>query len=311
MRKNQRKRNLTIFFALLLAAVLLIAIPLVAHGFGDFDSGSDFGGGGSSWDFDSSSSDDDSDGTDILELIRFVLIFGDLVGLPREATALILVAIIAVVFVVKFRARTKNRGNISAEKLHQPRGDLSALLSADPGFDEGALQARVQSLFERMQSCWEAGNIEPLRKDFMPDTWTRFNTQLQNKNAVGETAHVRNIVFNEVCILSYSADDRLQKLSIRVDVTHNIWTTNREGRNIQGNENTRKRMVFLWTMTRPAGAVTGNQAADSTHCPNCGAEVDLEAFAECPFCHTPIMKVSQDWVISEIEAMQQETLNRG
>ena len=45
-------------------------------------------------------------------------------------------------------------------------------------------------------------------------------------------------------------------------------------------------------------------------CVNCGAEIDLEAFAECPFCHTPVMKVSPDWVISEIDALSQQTLHK-
>ncbi len=300
MRKNQRKRNLTVFFALLLAAAVLIAIPLAAYAFGDFDSHSDFGG--------SSSSDDDSDSLDVLSLIRFVLFFGDLLGLPPAVTAVIMVIVVVLVLALKFRGGKKHQGNVDAEKVGRQVDSLQELAVADPDFDEGALLDRIKTLFERMQSCWEAGNIEPLRMDFMPDTWTRFNTQLQNKNAIGETAHVRNIVFNDVSLLKYSADARLQKLTIRIDATYQIWTTDREGRCTEGNENTRKRMTFLWTMTRPAGSVTGAQAPDTTHCPNCGAEVDLEAFAECPFCHTPIMKVSPDWVISEIEAIRQQTL---
>ena len=98
---------------------------------------------------------------------------------------------------------------------------------SDPSFDAEDLIQRVKTLFVKIQACWEDGNIEPLQKDFMPDTWTRFNTQLQNKKVAGETAHVRSILFDQVAFQSYTTDSEHQVLRIKIDVTHNIWTTNR------------------------------------------------------------------------------------
>ena len=314
MNRKNRKRILGIALAvLLILTVIIAAAPRTAKAFGDFDSHSDYGGSSHS----SSGSDGDSDdGFDLYTLIRIATFFGELLGIESPIVSILLA--LAIFLAIKFglaylRGRSgnapKHQGN-ERENMYRPE-TLNLLMEEDPSFDSYGLAERVKSLFEQMQACWEEGNIDPLRKDFMPDTWTRFNTQLQNKNAAGETAHVRNIVFGPVTPQSYTTDAEHQIIKIKIDVTHNVWTTNREGKCIQGTEETRKRFVFLWTMTRPLGSRTGGEApADTSHCPNCGAEIDMEAFAECPFCHTPFMQVSPDWVISEIDALSQTTLHK-
>ncbi len=308
-RKNW-KRTLAVSLLAIIALLLIATVPQVAKaGFGDFDSRSDYGGSRRG------NSSSDSDGFDLYSLLRIASLLGRIFGIesPYVSIALTLVLVFGVRFGV---AALKGRSSRSSthegvDHNHEYRPEsLKQLRSDDPSFDPTELIQKVKKLFEKMQSCWEDGNIEPLRKDFMPDTWTRFNTQLQNKKAVGETSHVRNILFEQVVLQSYSTDAEHQVLKIKIDVTHNIWMTNRKGKCIQGTDKTRKRFEFIWTMMRPLGSKTdGTKAADTMHCPNCGAEVDLEAFAECPFCHTPIMKVSPDWVISEIDALSQRTLH--
>ena len=309
MRKRNWKRIIAIFILAAVALSLIAAVPQAARaGFGDFDSQSDYGGSRKR------DSGGDSGGIDLGTVLRIGSFLGRLVGIksPYVSIALTLVVFILIRFAIsalKKGARDSEHEGIGEDGGDQP-DSLSLLQSEDPAFDSGELIRRVKALFEKMQSCWEDGNIEPLRKDFMPDTWTRFNTQLQNKKMTGETSHVRDIQFEEVALKSYAADSEHQKLRIRIAAAYNVWTTNREGACIQGSEKTRKRFEFVWTMVRPLGAQTGGTGgSDTTHCPNCGAEVDLEAFAECPFCHTPIMKVSPDWVISEIDAVSQETIH--
>ena len=317
MKRSNRQKILCICLAAALVLASVLWIPQTARGFGDFDSRSDFGGSSSHSDYSSSGSSSDSDSGifDLYAIFELADLLADLFG-TSPAVILVIFAVIALAVMFWFRlmtaseSGTRHRGTVT-EKALRP-GTLAKLKEADPGFSESALAERLKMLFESMQDEWEEGNIEPLRKDFLPDTWTRFNTQLQNKKAAGETAHVRNIVFEDVSLRNYTTDAEHQILTVRIVAVHNIWTTNREGRCIQGTENTRKRFTFLWTLVRPLDAVTagGGSPEGTTHCPNCGAEVDTEAFAECPYCHTPMMKVSADWVISEIDALSQETLNK-
>ena len=306
-----KKKNGLRIFSYILLAVLVIsiaaAIPQEARAFGDFSSHSDYGGSSSHSD---SSSGSSGDGFDLTILYHFAEIISDALGIGSPIAVLIflILVFVGIRFLIAAQRKVKHEG--SASRVRYQPDSLQKLSDADPAFSMSDLTERARDLFVRMQDCWEAGNIDPLRKDFMPDTWTRFNTQLQNKTAAGETTHVSDIVFNRVTPLSYATDSEHQILKIQLDVTHNVWMTNRKGECTEGTEKTRKRFVFIWTMMRPLNAKTGGMAAsDTTHCPNCGAEIDLEAFAECPFCHTPVMKISPDWVISEIDAISQQTIH--
>ena len=319
MKKRNWKRIICFSLLSVLILSVFLTVPRMARaGFGDFDSRSDFGGsdfGSSSFGSSDSSSDSDSDGFDLYALLQVADFVGRLFGIksPYVSLAILLIIIAFLKFVLPDLKGSSHRSahkGITHDALYRPES-LQQLSADDPAFDSAALIQRVRDLFEKMQLAWEAGNIDSLRKDFMPDTWTRFNTQLQNKIAVGETAHVRDIVFDQVSLLSYSTDAEHQILNVKIDVTHNIWTTNQQGKCIQGTEKTRKKYEYVWTMLRPLGSVTGGAVSgDTAHCPNCGADIDLEAFAECPFCHTPVMKVSPDWVISEIDALSQQTLHK-
>ncbi len=304
MKRNKGRRILTLLLALsLVVSLVLVFSPRAAEAFGDFDSKSDYGGSSSSGSSSSSSSFSVSDVIDIAYFLSSVL---------HVPPAVIFIMIIAMVVLYLFLKYRKNH-HVSSGPVSSFPGDPASLLKLaedDPDFDEAAMKERVKELFTKMDICWENGTIVPLRKDFMPDTWTRFSTQLQNKVDIGEVTHARDTVFDDVSLWSYRTDERYQILTVRIRVTRNIWTTNAQGENTMGTESTRRAMEFYWTMYRPLGTKTGDKPLDETHCPNCGAGLDLEAFAECPFCHTPIMKISQDWVIAGIDAAAQRTIHQ-
>ena len=39
------------------------------------------------------------------------------------------------------------------------------------------------------------------------------------------------------------------------------------------------------------------------NCPNCGAPVDINASATCPYCNSTLVKVSSDYVLSKKECI--------
>lgn len=299
-----KKRLLLILLSLGLCLALVLSTPVQkALAFGDFDSGSDFGGdsGGGDWDYGS----DSGDGTRISGPWSVVVwIFaGIMMLLGIGWTSFILF----MSFSVKSDTKTLPSNSLPGE---QPADRREAFLQLDPEFNETELLEYVKKLFTEMQETWEAGDIGPVRYGFVPDTWNRFNTQLQMKNSRGETTHVRDIAFVETGIADFGIIAEKDRLTVRILVDYNVWITNRKGRNIQGSPSTRHRMDYRWIMVRPAGTKTGAAGmVDRKHCPNCGAELDVAAFAECPFCKAQIGGEWQGWLLSDIQAVSQKTLH--
>ena len=298
-----RKSIIVLLLAMLLT-VTVVLLPLQAGlGFGDFDSGSDYGGSdyggsdswGSSYDSDSGSYRDSSGSSsgDGKGLVFVLLFFGVIFGFRF--------------LFVKLLERISAKKRERAWAMKQAR--MSDFRRQDPAYNEQELTDWCKRLFVRMQEAWEKGDITPVQYGFLPDTWNRFNTQLQMKNQRGETTHVRDIHFSRVAVQDYERTKAVEKLSVEILVEYNVWVTNRLGENIQGTPNTRHRMNYVWTLQRPYGSVSGKKAMDETHCPNCGAELDIAAFAECPFCKAQIGRKSEDWLLADITAISQKTIH--
>ena len=299
--RNSGKRFLALLAALALFVTLLL--PLSGLAFGDFDSGSDWGGS----DSDSSWSSSDYDYSDSSSSRRHRSsskggdgFFSALIGI------FYLVAIVAGI-----SSHLEKRSNAKQEekrKLSRAQS-VEKLKAEDPGFSKSDFQKYVQDLFTRMQECWEKGDITPLQDSFAHDLWTRYDIQLQQKNKIGEVTHVRDISFVNLLLYDYRTLYGNEYLDVEIIVDYNVWRTNKEGRNIMGSPSTRHRMTYVWTLTRPAGTKTGQPNRDMNHCPNCGAELDLNAFAECPYCHSMIEKPARKWVLSRIQGVSQKTLH--
>ena len=303
------RRIMSALFAGLILCVFLILPMYNARGFGDFDSDYDFGGYDSDYDFGGYDSSDYSSGSG---------------GSSRSSSSsgigltiawifiLILWIPIVVVTIIAIREDKASGGQTSKKirRIDMDQGAYDTLRERDPGFSESSLIEYIKTLFTEMQTGWEAGDISNVQYGFVPDTWQRFATQLEMKNRRGETTHVRDISFREVCVVGFTTVPRenRDKMHVRIQVEYNVWVTNKGGKYIQGSPKTRHLMTYLWALERPHDVLTQQNTDDTSHCPNCGAELDVNAFAECPFCHTQLRQKTSNWVIRDIQAESQVTI---
>ena len=289
---------------LLLAVCLIFQVPS-ALTFGDFDSDSDGGGSdsGSDWDSDwgsdgsSSRRGSGSSGPSgwiivlvlIIIFIRFVLVTG-LNGTTSSG---------------QHSSTGSNRSHTTPGRSSGRRlEDMQTFYEKHPGAKAYDLKPFVRKLFTDMQEGWEAGNIENVRRRFVPDTWSRFANQLAAKNARGEITHVRHILLERIELKGwYVMNGGEDEVTVTFDAYSNIWTTNRSGKLISGTESRRLRQSFEWTL------VWSEEAEEKEiKCPNCGNPVDASSFAACPYCGTEL-KRKGGWLLKQIDAVSQTTIH--
>ena len=309
---NKRHWILTILTLLLATAMTLI--PLCsALGFGDFDSASDYGGGSDSYsDYSSYDSGSDSHSRENSNSGKSSYYTGNagkwIIGVLGFIIIFVLMPVNSIVFNIR---RSVKEARKKTQQENENRQNKQEILRNDPDFSEEKVIEQVKKLFVEMQEAWEAGDIHSVQYGFNAVAWNRFNMQLQMKNARGEVTHVRDISFVTVEIIRYVKKYGKQILIVRILVDYNVWVTNAEGKCIQGTESTRHRMDYIWTLERPEDAKTEeNNPSDRSHCPHCGAEVDLTAFAECPFCKAQIERKWSGWLLADIRALSQRTLQK-
>ena len=70
-------------------------------------------------------------------------------------------------------------------------------------------------------------------------------------------------------------------------------------------------MEYEWTLTRKRGIRTGvNDGIRVQNCPNCGAAININRTAKCPYCDSIITVEAHDWAVSNIKGLSQRTSGR-
>ena len=298
------KKVAKIFAILMVVIITAVVVPIDADAdFGDYSGDSDYGDdGGSSYDSDYDDYDDDysssggGGGFSISEFFGF-LIF--------------LFAIFSI-----FWAQKKNRKRQSQKVGTPSRGSppkdllpLDAIWQWDKNFSPDEMKARLSKLYVQMQQGWTAKDISPLRGDFTDEQFAQFDRQLQTYRDKGQTNYTERIAVLDVNIMGVKQDNSHDILVVNMSTRIVDYTLDdKTGKLISGDKNKEKFMVYEWTLIRPRGAQTNVADKDSAFtCPNCGATIDINKSAKCPYCDSIVTKVEYDWVIAGIRGISQRT----
>lgn len=300
-------KKIAVFALSVLLTIILLTGDVL--GFGDFDSGSDFGGwdSGSDYgsDYDSGSWYDDS-GSGWYDSDS-----GDSEMNPVEAALITIILLSVGIWWIREKVKnnpTARRGNPRVDEKERALRAKNAkrteelILKQDPEYSREKLEAFVNTLYRDMQEGWEKHDISAVRTRFMPDTWHRFNTQLEAKAEAGETAHVRDITLYDFDVIDGGEGRGGLYLTVRFTARNIIWTTDRNGKIISGSTSRMLDQTFEYTLVLIPGG------AGEISCPNCGHTVDASAFASCPFCGTEFPPAG-GWLLQEIRNTAQRTLH--
>ena len=303
MKKLLKKLAAFIVFVMLMVVFAVNA----AADFGNFSGDSDYGSD-SSYDYDYDY-DSDYDG-------EYGGIFDyEFVDLP---IVLFIFAIMMIYIYTKDKRDAKRKGRNQNGKQGgnsgaQPATGLQSLdiiKQSDPLFSEYELKERLAKLYVQMQNCWSNKDITSLRGDFTDSQFARYDRQLQQYRDNHQTSFIERIAVLDVNIRGVKPDNRQDILIVNLSTRIVQYTLDdRTGRVVSGDKTREKFMQYEWTLVRPKGTQTIAQNKDfALNCPNCGAPLNINKSAQCPYCGSIVSTVAHDWVIAEIKGLSQRTV---
>lgn len=305
------KKRLLALLAAVLAVTVLFSVASFAD-FGDFagdsdwgwsDSGSDWGGS-SDWDSDWGS-DWDSDGYSSS---------GSLDGGSVVWTIIIVAAVIAIGAIFGNGSHSgKNGGgrvNLGQQQPEKPLVNrLDELKKKDPNFSEAKFLDDAANLYVRMQNCWTAKDLEPVRPHLSAELYAKSDRQIQAYKNNHQTDHVERISVLDTRIVGCDTDSVNDIITVQLTArVVDYVTDDNTGAIIRGSNSKELFMTYQWTFIRTLGKQTGAEGGiDSEHCPNCGAPIDLNRSAVCQYCGATITSGDYDWVVSNIRGISQRS----
>ena len=298
---------------MLLCAALALSVSALAD-FGDFSGSSDYDydydyDSGSSWsssDYDYSDSWSSSDSSSSWSSSS-----------SSSGSGGSVVALVVLLIIIKGmdRKKKKKKSARRAEQVQTPAyrpalKPISAYTQLDPNFNSAALCEKAANLYVQMQNGWTAKNIESLRPYFADALFTQMERSLQGYAQRGETNVVERIAVMRVEPLGFHQTGGEDHIVLRLQTRITDYTVNdRTGQVVRGSRDKEKFMTYEWELLRPTGVMTEAALGETRRitCLSCGAPLDVNASARCPYCGTVIQQQAQSWVIGAIRGIRQET----
>ncbi len=298
----KKRRSLYITLMIVILLVCILAIPAMADA-GNFSGSSDFGGsyGGSSG--------GSFGGSGLWTLFAL--------GSTGHSGGII-VFIIIIFIVLKFLKNNGRRTTVSFSGARTTTFSelmpIQTLRDADPNFSEAAMKEKIANLYVRMQTAWQTNEFDSMRPFMTDSLYSQFKLQLDELIRSECTNHIERIAVLEVNLLGWRSDETVDAVVAQLQTRIIDYISNdKTGKVISGSKTAEKFMTYEWTLVRSKGMKTpepsgeGKEDTISIHCPSCGAPVEINQSAKCPYCDSVINAASYDWVILEIKGISQRT----
>lgn len=302
-----KRLKIWLAFALVLMLAFAVTVPAAntakALDFGDFSGDSDFGGS----DWGSSSSSDWSSSNSSYDYS-----YGGDGGTVPGFVLLVIIIIVAIIF---FKSKSTSPSTQKSVAPGATRTDVSKLrpmseyLTLDRNFNEGAFREKLGNHYVQMQNAWQSKDISAVRPFFTDAYYAQMERQLQRYKTQGLTNYIDRIAVLGVNVRGFyqagGNDHIVAELSTRiVDYTLN----DRTGALVSGDQRKEKFLVYEWELVRKTGLETGvSDGMTVENCPNCGAPLNINATAKCPYCDSVIIVEATDWAICSIKGISQRT----
>jgi predicted lipid-binding transport protein (Tim44 family)/uncharacterized tellurite resistance protein B-like protein/predicted nucleic acid-binding Zn ribbon protein len=131
--------------------------------------------------------------------------------------------------------------------------------------------------------------------------YERFSLQFMEQRDFGYREHVSDVVIHQMQLAQISRDEFFHVVTVRVAASCIDYRVSLDtGKHVSGNRKT-ETFVEYWSFLRRRGVQTEQRPGlIEGHCPNCGADIQLNQSAKCPSCDSLLRSGQYDWVMCEI-----------
>lgn len=253
---------------------------------GSWDSGSDWD---SDYDYDYDSSWGDS-------------YSGGSAGGSFGSTIAVIIAVIIIIIVFNStNNRNKpNGGNISRRNITTKSsnyGDVSQskIATVDPNLNSAEFKSQAFDIYKNIQTAWMDFDTDTIRKLTTDEIYNMYSSQLETLKLKKQKNIMKDITLDEAKIIDIYKTKNIITVAVYLRVKcYDYVIKEATGETVRGKDSDKIIIEYLLSFVK--SAVNNNK---EEKCPNCGAHVDINASATCPYCDSTLVKDAADYVMSK------------
>jgi predicted lipid-binding transport protein (Tim44 family) len=187
------------------------------------------------------------------------------------------------------------------------RQALAELRERDPDFSEDLFISRINNMFIQLQEAWQAKDWKKVRPFESDELFNQHARQLQELIDSHTTNVVDDIGILRTEISDYHDNGATESLDVYMRCRYKDYIVDdNTGKVVEGDPNREYFMEYELVMSRKKGVATrlAQNTVVST-CPNCGANVSINASGECEYCNSVVSNGDFDWVLTRLVVLSQ------
>jgi predicted RNA-binding Zn-ribbon protein involved in translation (DUF1610 family) len=174
------------------------------------------------------------------------------------------------------------------------------LLADDPKLAQADLEARIRTIFDRLNTAWVARNLDSARPYLSEGIHDYLRYWIDAYERQGLINCLENTTIERIELCKLVRDNYYDALTVRVFASGLDYTIRElDEQRVGGSATKPRRYSEYWTLIRGAG-VRGEAHSDFG-CPNCGAPLTVNMAGNCEHCSAHLTRGEFDWVLSRIE----------
>lgn len=179
---------------------------------------------------------------------------------------------------------------------------LEQVESIDKTIDISKLKTHLFEIYEKIQIAWMNFDYDTIRKNTTDELFNMYKAQLDTLKLKKQKNIMEDITFKEAKIYDIKKDQAVITVKVYLVVSFYDYVI-KEATNevVRGDKKTKMQVKYELTFVK--SALNNNQVEK---CPNCGAPVDINASATCPYCDSTLVKTASNYVLSKKTCIGQE-----
>ena len=217
------------------------------------------------------------------------------------AAMISVIIMIAIIVIWTIIANKKQLHKIVINKNNEDEIE-NKIKKSIPNFNKQEFLKQGYSIYYDIQMAWMDFKLEDIKDKVTDEIYTMYESQLATLEVKGEQNIMKDIQLKQSCLKDVTNQNGTITIKTNYVIEMYDYIADVNTKKLIRGEN-KKKIRILYEMSFRK---TLNENEKITHCPNCGAKVEMNSTGTCEYCGSKLVSENTKWVLTEKKTMRQE-----
>ena len=217
------------------------------------------------------------------------------------AAMISVIIMIAIIVIWTIIANKKQLHKIVINKNNEDEIE-NKIKKSIPNFNKQEFLKQGYSIYYDIQMAWMDFKLEDIKDKVTDEIYTMYESQLATLEVKGEQNIMKNIQLKQSCLKDVTNQNGTItiKTNYVIEMYDYIADVNTK-KLIRGEDKKKIRILYEMSFRK---ALSEDEKV--THCPNCGAKVEMNSTGTCEYCGSKLVSENTKWVLTEKKVIEQD-----